>query len=101
MFKFDIGKVNCRKVSSCSKVTLKATQIHNNVSFAHLRIPYSSKKRHRCLFSFEALRGGTYERVELKRGGAYFKVKGIIPFEFQNFIFFSFQITVNNYHYDI
>ena len=37
----------------------------------------------------------------LKGGGFYFKERGIIPKIFQNFVIFCFQITINNYHYDI
>lgn len=35
----------------------------------------------------------------LKEGDAYFKLRGIIHLKFQNFIVFSFKITLNNYHY--
>lgn len=35
----------------------------------------------------------------LKEGDAYFKLIGIIHLKFQNFIVFSFKITLNNYHY--
>ena len=37
----------------------------------------------------------------LKEGGAYFKVRGVIHMKFQNIVIFSFQITINNYRYDI
>ena len=36
----------------------------------------------------------------LQEDGAYFKVKEIIPKTFQNLVIFSFQITIDNYHYD-
>ena len=32
----------------------------------------------------------------LNEGDAYFKVKEIIHMKFQNFVIFSFQITINN-----
>ena len=41
------------------------------------------------------------EGKRLKDGGAYLKVKGIIPMKFQNILVFFLQITVNNYHYGI
>ena len=36
----------------------------------------------------------------LKEGSPYLKVREIIHMKFQNFVKFSFQITINNYHYD-
>ena len=40
-------------------------------------------------------------RWPLTVGGAYFKVRGIIHKKFQNFVVFSFQIALNEYHYDV
>ena len=37
----------------------------------------------------------------LKEWEAYFKVRGVIPMKFQNFVNFSFQIALKNYPYDI
>ena len=37
----------------------------------------------------------------LKNAVAYFKVTGDILMKLQNFVIVSFQITVNNYYYDI
>ena len=37
----------------------------------------------------------------LRDGGAYLKVKGIIPMKFQNILVCFLQITINNYHYGI
>ena len=60
----------------------------------------SSNKRPRHLFNSKDLGCGAYSSVALKEGGAYFKVRGIILMKFQNFIIFSFQITINNYHFE-
>ena len=35
----------------------------------------------------------------LKKGGAYFKVRGIIQMKIQNLVIFFFQITITNYDY--
>ena len=37
----------------------------------------------------------------LKEGGAYFKERGTLHIKFQNFVVFSFQITINNCHYRV
>ena len=37
----------------------------------------------------------------LKDGGAYLKVKEIIPMKFQNILVFFLQTTINNDHYGI
>ena len=37
----------------------------------------------------------------LKEEGTYLKVRSIAHVEFQNFVVFPFQITMNNYHHDI
>ena len=48
-------------------------------------------------FQGAALFGGQ----SLKEGGAYFKVRGITHKKFQNFVFFSFKTTINEYRYVI
>ena len=40
-------------------------------------------------------------RQRLKDGGAYLKVKEIIPMKFQNILVFFLQATINNDHYGI
>ena len=56
----------------------------------------------RRLFNFEALGCGAYWRAVLKRG-AYFNARGMIwkKKKIENFVIFSFQTTINNFHYDI
>ena len=49
-----------------------------------------------CLLNFEAWRAAMGQD-----GGAYLKVKGIIPMKFQNILVFFLQITINNDHYGI
>ena len=34
----------------------------------------------------------------LREGGVYFKERGITHKKFQDFVVFSFRITINNYH---
>ena len=46
-------------------------------------------------FQGETLIGGR----RLNEGGTYFKVRGIIPMKFQNFVIFFFQVAINNYPY--
>ena len=36
-----------------------------------------------------------------KEEGACFKARGITHMKFQNFLFFSFQITIDDYHYNV
>ena len=57
----------------------------------------------RRLFNFEALAlgCGAYWRAVLKRG-ASFNARGMIwKKKIENFVIFSFQTTINNFHYDI
>ena len=54
--------------------------------------------------NFESLRwsiAGTFGGQQLKKGDAYFKEKRTIQMEFQYFVIVFFQVTINNYHYDI
>ena len=37
----------------------------------------------------------------LKEGDSYFKFRGIIHMKFTNIVVFLFQVTINNYHYDL
>ena len=52
----------------------------------------------RCLFDLEALLCGPFWRATLK---SLFQSKKIFFMKFQDFVIFSFQITINKYHYDI
>ena len=36
-----------------------------------------------------------------KKGGVYFKVRESIHVKYLNFVVFSFQVTINNFHYGV
>ena len=55
----------------------------------------------RLLINTVALRGSVIKGYYLKEGGAYFPKRRVIHMKFENFGTFSFQINVNNNHYDI
>ena len=49
----------------------------------------------------ELLRYEVYLSTTLKLGRSYLKAREIIRMKFQNFVIFSFQVTINNCHYDM
>ena len=61
----------------------------------------SSNKGPWLLFNLEALRCSAYWMAALKKGAPYFKVTEIVHRKFKIVLIFFFQVTVNNYHYDI
>ena len=61
-----------------------------NQDYSKFLYRISSSKWFWHLFNFKTLRCGAYWRAQ----GAYFKVRGIILPIFQNFVNFSFQVTL-------
>ena len=73
-------KINCRDVKSIWEGRVSASDAHLILKF----------------WGAALIRG-----MHLKEVGAHFKVREIIHMKFQNFVILSFQVTINNCHYDI
>ena len=109
LHKISTTKKTNEQISSNNRRTSKRTDEQVRPYLRPLRVKsgiqlkkhISSNKRPSTYF-ISKLPGAALARgLRLKEGGAYFKVKGIITMKFQNFVIFSFQITMNNYPYYI
>ena len=69
---------------------------------ALLELYVSPNKLHRQLINFEASMCGTYLRVTPKRARDLFQLlwNEISQMKSPDFFIFSFQVTINNYHYN-
>ena len=97
----DFGCPSLIKESLKLMIKISLTASYYQLSKYSVSYHISSNKRSRRLFNFEALSCGAYWMAAPKKGAPYFKVTVVIHRKFEIFVIFSFQATVNNYHFHI
>ena len=97
----NFGCLSSIKESLKLMIKISLTASYYQLSKYSVSYHISSNKRSLRLFNFEALSCGAYWMAVPKKGAPYFKVTVIIRRKFEIFVIFSFQATVNNYHFHI
>ena len=82
-------RVESKSITNCSLIFI-------------LRLLISLNNNLWCLSDVEVLRGSAYYRVALeKRETLILEKRRVFHMKFENFVMASFEIIVNNNHYDI